>query len=38
LLEVGVDYAQGFAIHKPQPLDPPLSKQADKLDSRFKLG
>jgi len=38
LLEIGVDYAQGYAIHKPEPLDPPLSKQAENSDSHLKLG
>jgi len=38
LSEVGVDYAQGFAIHKPQPLDPPLSRKARNPDSKLKLG
>ena len=38
LLAVGVDYAQGFAIHKPQQLDPPLSKQDENSDSQLKHG
>lgn len=38
LLEVGVNYAQGFAIHKPQPLDPPLPNQAGNEGSQLKHG
>lgn len=38
LIELGIDYAQGFGIHKPQPLDLPVTKQAKNLSSRLKHG